>query len=54
SDLDDVIELHRAALGFYPYSYSDRSTSSPTTFRFEQHGALSDLDEAIQLHRAAL
>ncbi|KAG0701481.1 hypothetical protein DFH29DRAFT_1069644 [Suillus ampliporus] len=59
SDLDEAIELYRAALALRPPGHSDRSTcldnlAISLRARFEQQGALSDLDEAIELHRAAL
>ncbi|KAG0701197.1 CHAT domain-containing protein [Suillus ampliporus] len=59
SDLDEVIELERAALLLRPPGHSDRSMSLNNLAislraRFEQRGVLSDLDEAIELHRAAL
>ncbi|KAG1847938.1 CHAT domain-containing protein [Suillus tomentosus] len=51
SDLDEAIELHRAALLLRPSGHSDRSILRD---RFQQRGMMSDLDEAIELHRAAL
>ncbi|KAG1875793.1 TPR-like protein [Suillus subluteus] len=59
SDLDEAIELHRAALLLHPPGHSDRSSSLNNLAislgsRFEQRGIMSDLDEAIELHRAAL
>ncbi|KAG1840974.1 hypothetical protein C8R48DRAFT_620558, partial [Suillus tomentosus] len=59
SDLDEAIELHRAALLLHPPSHSLRSNSLNNLAislrdRFKQRGMMSDLDEAIELHRAAL
>ncbi|KAG0707083.1 CHAT domain-containing protein [Suillus ampliporus] len=59
SDLDEAIELYRAALALSPAGHSYQSVSLDNLAnilqdRFEQRGALSDLDEAIELHRAAL
>jgi len=59
SDLDEAIDLKRAALALRPPGHSDRSTSLNNlavslSDRFNQQGVLSDLDEAIDLERAAL
>ncbi|KAG1847947.1 CHAT domain-containing protein [Suillus tomentosus] len=59
SDLDEAIELNRAALLLYPSGRSDRSMplnnlAISLQDRFKQRGMMSDLDEAIELHRAAL
>ncbi|OAX35461.1 hypothetical protein K503DRAFT_696998 [Rhizopogon vinicolor AM-OR11-026] len=59
SDLDEAIDLHRAALALYSPGHSDRSSSLNNLAislqaRFKQRGVLSDLDEVIDLHRAAL
>ncbi|KAG1908881.1 CHAT domain-containing protein [Suillus fuscotomentosus] len=59
SDLDEAIELHRAALLLHPPSHSLRSNSLNNLAislrdRFKQRGMMSDLDEAIELHRDAL
>ncbi|KAG1744905.1 uncharacterized protein EDB91DRAFT_1080445 [Suillus paluster] len=59
SDLDEAIELHRAALALRPPGHPSRSSSlnnlaSNLRARFEQRRVLFDLDEAIELHRAAL
>ncbi|KAG1862738.1 hypothetical protein DFJ58DRAFT_912450 [Suillus subalutaceus] len=43
-DLNEAIELQRAALALYP----------PAIDRFQQRGIPSDLEEAIELHRVAL
>ncbi|KAG1726850.1 TPR-like protein [Suillus lakei] len=58
SDIDEAIELHRAALALHSPNDSDRSWSlndlaTSLRERFKQQGALSDLDEAIDLQRAA-
>ncbi|KAG2095436.1 uncharacterized protein F5147DRAFT_819133 [Suillus discolor] len=58
SDLDEAIELHRAAL-LFPSGHSDRSSclnnlANSLRNRFQQCGMMSDLDEAIELHQAAL
>ncbi|KAG1747924.1 CHAT domain-containing protein [Suillus paluster] len=66
SDLDEAIELHRAALLLCPPSHSDRSASLNNLAnslqdrfeqrgvflqdRFEQRGVLSDLEEAFRLY----
>ncbi|KAG2048564.1 hypothetical protein BDR06DRAFT_1024396 [Suillus hirtellus] len=59
SDLDEAIELSRAALLLRPPGHSNRSMSlnnlaGSLQTRFEQRGIMSDLDEAIELNRAAL
>ena len=59
SDLDEAIDLYRAALALHPPGHSDRSMSLNNlavslSDRFKQQGVLSDLDEAIDLYRAAL
>ncbi|KAG1824135.1 TPR-like protein [Suillus variegatus] len=59
SDLDEAIELYRAALLLRPPGHSDRSASvhdlaTSLQHRFRQRGIMSDLDEAIELYRAAL
>ncbi|KAG1829970.1 CHAT domain-containing protein [Suillus variegatus] len=59
SDLDEAIELHRAALLLRPPGHSNRSSSLNNLAislhnRFRQRGITSELDEAIELHRDAL
>ncbi|KIK46464.1 hypothetical protein CY34DRAFT_75878, partial [Suillus luteus UH-Slu-Lm8-n1] len=59
SDIDESIELHRAALLLCPPGHSDRSMSLNNLAlslrdRFAQRGIPSDLDESIELHRTAL
>ncbi|KAG1761430.1 CHAT domain-containing protein [Suillus occidentalis] len=59
SDLDESIELYRAALLLRPPGHSDRSDSLSNLAvglrdRFMQRGDPSDLDESIELHRAAV
>ena len=59
SELDEAIDVHRAALALRPPGHSHRSSSlgnlaNSLWDRFNQQGVLSDLDEAIDLHRAAL
>ena len=59
SDLDEAIDLNRAALALYPPGHCDRSRSlnnlaTSLWIRFNQRDVLSDLDEAIDLYRAAL
>jgi len=59
SDLDEAIDLNRAALALHPPGHSDRSMSlnnlaSSLRVRSKQRGVLSDLDEAIDLNQAAL
>jgi len=59
SDLDEAIELHRAALVVYSPGHSDEAAAlgnlaASLQARYEQRGIQSDLDEAIELHRAAL
>ncbi|KAG1848472.1 CHAT domain-containing protein [Suillus subluteus] len=58
-DLDEAIDLHRAALALCPLGHPDRSISlnnlaDSLNVRFEQRGALPDLDETIELYRAVL
>ncbi|KAG2028483.1 hypothetical protein BDR03DRAFT_1078064, partial [Suillus americanus] len=60
-DLDESIELHRAAILLRPPGHSDRSHSFNNLtnslldrFRQRGRGVQSDLDESIELHRAAL
>jgi len=55
SDLDEAIDLLRAALALCPSGHSDRSMSlnnlaNSLRDRFKQRGVLSDLDEAFTLH----
>ncbi|KAG1744133.1 TPR-like protein [Suillus paluster] len=59
SDLDESIEVYRAALELRPLGSLYRATclnnlANSLRDRFEQRGSLSDLDEAIKLYRAAL
>ncbi|KAG1878122.1 TPR-like protein [Suillus subalutaceus] len=59
SDLDEAIELNRAALLHCSPSHSDQSLSLNNLAlslqdRFLQRSIMSDLDEAIELFRAAL
>ncbi|KAG2749869.1 hypothetical protein P692DRAFT_201661222, partial [Suillus brevipes Sb2] len=59
SDLNECIELNRAALLLFPPDHSDRSSSLNNLAlslgeRFTQRGVPSDLDECIELLRAAL
>ncbi|KIK32461.1 hypothetical protein CY34DRAFT_101467, partial [Suillus luteus UH-Slu-Lm8-n1] len=59
SDLDESIELHRAALLLRPPGHSERSSTLNNVAislrdRFTQRGLPSDLDECIELLRAAL
>ncbi|KAG1772963.1 TPR-like protein [Suillus placidus] len=59
SDLDECIELNRAALLLCPPGHSGRSSSLDNLAaslgnRFLQRGVPSDLDECIELNRAAL
>ncbi|KAG1876274.1 CHAT domain-containing protein [Suillus subluteus] len=59
SDLDESIELDRAALLLCPPGHSDRSRSlnnfaASLRDKFRQRGVPSDLDECIELDRAAL
>ncbi|KAG0709464.1 hypothetical protein DFH29DRAFT_1065322 [Suillus ampliporus] len=54
SDLDESIELHRAALALFPPAHSDRPLSlnnlaSSLGDKFRKRGVLSDLDESIEL-----
>ncbi|KAG2043317.1 hypothetical protein BDR03DRAFT_412126 [Suillus americanus] len=59
SELEDVIEFHRATLVLCPphhslqFNYINNLVVSLCDI-FRQQGALSDLDEAIELYRAAL
>jgi len=55
SDLDEAIDLHRAALSLRPHGNSDRSISLNNLAislqdKFKQQGVLSDLDEAFTLY----
>ncbi|KAG1880049.1 CHAT domain-containing protein [Suillus subluteus] len=59
SDLDEAINLHRAALARRAAGHPHRSNSlndlaNALQLRFQQRGILDDLDEAIKLHRATL
>ncbi|KAG1847450.1 CHAT domain-containing protein [Suillus tomentosus] len=59
SDLDEAIEVDRAALLHRPPGHPDRSLSLRNLAdslhdRFLQRGIMSDLDESIELHRDAL
>jgi tetratricopeptide (TPR) repeat protein len=59
SDLEEAIELHRAALALTPAGHFQRLASLNNLAislqdRFQQWANLSDLDEAIKLHQAAL
>ncbi|KAG2119305.1 hypothetical protein DEU56DRAFT_918665 [Suillus clintonianus] len=59
SDLDEAIELHRAALLICPPDHPDRPTplnnlAISLRCRFEQRGVPSDLDEAIELQLKSL
>ncbi|KAG1747661.1 CHAT domain-containing protein [Suillus lakei] len=59
SDLDEVIELRRAALVLRATGHPDRDESLHNlainlSQRFRRRGILSDLHEAIELNRAAL
>ncbi|OAX38917.1 hypothetical protein K503DRAFT_653679, partial [Rhizopogon vinicolor AM-OR11-026] len=52
SDLDEAIDLHRAALALRPPGHSNRSQSLNNLAislrgRFKQRGVVSDLDEAF-------
>jgi len=55
SDLDEAIDLNRAALSLHPPGHSDQSMSLNNLAihlqdRFEQQGVLPDLDEAFTLY----
>ncbi|KAG1752793.1 hypothetical protein EDB19DRAFT_2035383 [Suillus lakei] len=55
SDLEEAIELHRAALAFHPSGHYLRSSSlndltSVPLARFHQRGVSSDLEEAFRLY----
>jgi len=55
SDLDEVIDLHQAALALHPPGHLNRSMSlsnlaTSLCVRFKQQGILSDLDEAFTLY----
>jgi len=55
SDLDEAIDLHRAALSLCPPGHPDKSMSlnnlaSSLHDRFKQRNVLSDLDEAFTLY----
>ncbi|KAG1875785.1 TPR-like protein [Suillus subluteus] len=59
SDLDEAIELHRAALLLCPPGHSDRpmfltNLAKSLGDRLQQSGIMSDIDEAIELLRTAL
>jgi CHAT domain-containing protein len=59
SDLDESIDLHRAALALRPPGHSSRSDSLNNLAvnlyaMFQERGGMSDLDEAIDLDREAL
>ncbi|OAX34562.1 hypothetical protein K503DRAFT_832993 [Rhizopogon vinicolor AM-OR11-026] len=59
SDLEEVIEIHRAALALRPLGHSNQFISlnnlaSSLQAKFQQWSVLSDLDEAINFQRAAL
>ncbi|KAG1745616.1 TPR-like protein [Suillus lakei] len=59
SDLDEAVELHRAALLLCHLGHPLRSESLHELAislqdRFHQRSIVSDLDEAVELHRAAL
>lgn len=59
SDLEEAIELHRAALALRPTGRSHRSMflnslANSLRVRFHQRGVISDLDEANEFHQAAL
>ncbi|KIK43349.1 hypothetical protein CY34DRAFT_717558 [Suillus luteus UH-Slu-Lm8-n1] len=59
SDLDEAVNLHRAALARRAASHPLRSNSLnglaiALQLRFHQRGVQGDLDEAIKLHRATL
>jgi CHAT domain-containing protein/tetratricopeptide (TPR) repeat protein len=58
-DLDESIDLDRAALALHPAGHPNRSDYLNNLginlyARFEERGVLPDLDEAIVLHQAAL
>ncbi|KAG1838255.1 CHAT domain-containing protein [Suillus subluteus] len=58
-NVNEVIELRRAALALYPSDHPDRSSALndlgiSLRDRFKQLGLLADLDQAIQFHRTAL
>ncbi|KAJ7227002.1 CHAT domain-containing protein [Mycena pura] len=50
-DLEESIQLHRAALTLCPIPHSARGMFR---IRFQEKGDFKDLEEAIELHRAAL
>ncbi|KAG2130228.1 CHAT domain-containing protein [Suillus clintonianus] len=59
SDLDEAINLHRAALQLRPTGHPHRFSSLndlaiALLLRFQERRVLSDLDDAIKLHRATL
>ncbi|KAG2036406.1 CHAT domain-containing protein [Suillus americanus] len=59
SDLDEAINLHRAALARRAAGHPLRSNSlndlaNALQLRFHQRGVLNDMNEAIKLYRAAL
>ncbi|EJC97657.1 TPR-like protein, partial [Fomitiporia mediterranea MF3/22] len=58
-DLEEAIELHRAALELCPEGHPDRSMSlinfaTSLSTRYDKYGRTEDLEEAIELHRVAL